>query len=645
MLVKSMKIFFMSIIFMLNCFAILHGTTYYVSPSGSDNNPGTLDQPWKTIKKANLALQAGDTVYIRQGTYHETIEPARSGSDGKYITFASYPGEMATITDVTDGIRLYNKEYIRLIRLKIDYVSFWINAGYGSDAGVNHSEFAHLICTNGTKGPNYGGMYFRNSSYNWIHHCYISTCGTHVPDRGDAVAFRYDSFYNLFENNTLRYSGHELMNLHGSYNVIRKNDFQNLWDKCINVQDMTGEKGFREERGYRNLIGDNIFAYAQPSDAPTNPGIQFTANDCIIRRNRIFKNIGHGISAGALTYAPRCENNRIYHNTIYGNGGWGFIMTEYSTGISIDNNVLKNNILYYNNSPNAEVIRWVTPMNSIENNKIIANNILNKQSGENSIYLSGTGAKPVIWWEQNYPANFSGNIQVDPQFVDADNNNYELLPSSGCIDVGAFLSVITNSGSGIQIEVQDAGYFCDGFGIIEGDLIQLEGQTQTARITRVDYDNNTITIDRTLTWYNGQGVALPYNGSAPDIGAFEYGVIRPTASISLTDPSPIKAGIIEVILTTSKNVAVLPTPLIFTASDHSTTLIDLQGAIPGTTFTGAFNVNDSIAEGVGYFSLNPDALVDEQGNTGNEIVSGIYVKIDKTPPAKPKNLTARNIIP
>lgn len=45
------------------------GTTYYVSPSGNDKNPGTETQPWQTIQKAADTLVAGDTVYIKEGFY------------------------------------------------------------------------------------------------------------------------------------------------------------------------------------------------------------------------------------------------------------------------------------------------------------------------------------------------------------------------------------------------------------------------------------------------------------------------------------------------------------------------------------------------------------------------------------------------
>lgn len=68
---------------------------------------------------------------------------------------------------------------------------------------------------------------------------------------------------------------------------------------------------------------------------------------------------------------------------------------------------------------------------------------------------------------------------------------------------------------------KDAGFFIDGFGIVPGDRIQLQGQSQTAGITSVDYSTDRLTIDTPLTRTAGLVVSLPYAGSAPDIGAFE----------------------------------------------------------------------------------------------------------------------------
>ena len=47
--------------------------TYYVSPTGSDSNPGILSQPFATINHGVKVLKPGDTLYIRGGTYAETL--------------------------------------------------------------------------------------------------------------------------------------------------------------------------------------------------------------------------------------------------------------------------------------------------------------------------------------------------------------------------------------------------------------------------------------------------------------------------------------------------------------------------------------------------------------------------------------------
>jgi hypothetical protein len=69
------------------------GNTYYVAKNGSNSNPGTLSQPWLTIQKAASTVKAGDTVYVRAGTYYEWVIVSNSGSAGNPITFAAYPGE------------------------------------------------------------------------------------------------------------------------------------------------------------------------------------------------------------------------------------------------------------------------------------------------------------------------------------------------------------------------------------------------------------------------------------------------------------------------------------------------------------------------------------------------------------------------
>jgi hypothetical protein len=45
------------------------GSTYYVSPDGSDKAAGTEGAPFRTIQRAASLVSAGDTVIVRAGTY------------------------------------------------------------------------------------------------------------------------------------------------------------------------------------------------------------------------------------------------------------------------------------------------------------------------------------------------------------------------------------------------------------------------------------------------------------------------------------------------------------------------------------------------------------------------------------------------
>ena len=58
-------------IILLCWFAGLFATTYFVSPSGSDFNVGSFDNPFATIGAAIIASSDGDLVIVSEGTYYE----------------------------------------------------------------------------------------------------------------------------------------------------------------------------------------------------------------------------------------------------------------------------------------------------------------------------------------------------------------------------------------------------------------------------------------------------------------------------------------------------------------------------------------------------------------------------------------------
>jgi hypothetical protein len=126
--------------------------TYYVSPAGNNSDQGTLDHPWQTIQHAAEVAEAGDTVLIREGTYHENVYLANGGNPTEgYIIFAAYPGENPIIngtgvTESANGVIVANA-YIKLAGLEICHWpenGIWAeNAAYLqiADCDVHHVEY------------------------------------------------------------------------------------------------------------------------------------------------------------------------------------------------------------------------------------------------------------------------------------------------------------------------------------------------------------------------------------------------------------------------------------------------------------------------------------------------------------------------
>jgi len=81
------------------------GRAYYISPGGDDGNPGTKESPFRTIQRCADIAQAGDTCFVREGTFRETVRPMNGGRVRDPIKYVAFPGEKVTLngTDVVSG--------------------------------------------------------------------------------------------------------------------------------------------------------------------------------------------------------------------------------------------------------------------------------------------------------------------------------------------------------------------------------------------------------------------------------------------------------------------------------------------------------------------------------------------------------------
>ncbi len=84
------------------------GSKIYVSSDDGSDAPGNgaIDAPYKTIQYAVNAAVAGNTVFIRGGTYNEHVEIRTSGKPSKKIVIKNYMDEDVTIDGA--GITLWN---------------------------------------------------------------------------------------------------------------------------------------------------------------------------------------------------------------------------------------------------------------------------------------------------------------------------------------------------------------------------------------------------------------------------------------------------------------------------------------------------------------------------------------------------------
>ncbi|TET53372.1 MAG: right-handed parallel beta-helix repeat-containing protein [Actinobacteria bacterium] len=106
---------------------ISKGSTYYVSPDGSNSNPGTLKNPWAKPSYGAKRLKPGNTLIIRGGRYllsdfeEDVIRPA-SGTSKAWITIKGEDGKQPTLlgkNNLLTAIDLSGKHHLRIENLEI----------------------------------------------------------------------------------------------------------------------------------------------------------------------------------------------------------------------------------------------------------------------------------------------------------------------------------------------------------------------------------------------------------------------------------------------------------------------------------------------------------------------------------------------
>ncbi len=489
---------------MLACRA--KGADYYVANQGDDRSPGTSPTaPWRTLAKANASVAPGDTVHILGGTYKEPIAPEASGTEEKRITFKAHGKEKVLLTGVPLGIVMKDRAYVTVDGIVCGQTREYVRLENSHHVWIMNCTFDHSTATDGWAE---GVCITQNSHHNRISNCLIARVGYMRQRKGrpgpgyrsGVIYIVPGSSHNLIENSTLFYGGHHVLQIGGSYNVIRGNYFHNEGWLTWNGEECGYRNMIVHTPAQRNVVEGNTFAFSGrlPSSRGGVGSSAFSLRTPrnIVRRNIFSNNATSGLYFG---FSEDMGFNHVYSNVFFHNGHRDREGSRDASGLfllggQIADLVVMNNIFWQNKDGRSVSFR--------------------------------SGADPARqffshnWQEAGDPHFANDETPADP--FKPELLDFRLKATSPCIDAGGFLTRTTADGQGTAIPVTDAGFFTDGYGVVEGDLIQLEGDARQLRVLQVDYDGNVIQVDAPIAWKEGQGVSQPFSGARPDIGAYEH---------------------------------------------------------------------------------------------------------------------------
>jgi hypothetical protein len=318
-----------SIPFWVSIYAIAQAATYYVSPNGNNSNPGTIAQPFATIQQAHDVASAGDTIYLRGGTYALTtfINITRSGNSGNRINLWAYPGEIPVIdgANIPSGQGNPNFNMVN--------VSWW----YFKGLEIKNSQ-AVAVDLRGSSSNNIF------EQLNLHHNVITQSSGSAIAvstntSGGNNQIINCDAHHN--GNYSLYNGGSGIgVNSQATGNVIRGNRLWRNNDNGIELWDAANvlvENNWVWETGYNDSLqrtaGDGVgFKLGGGGSGDGNS---------TVRNNLAWRNAGNGFDENSADNPLFIYNNTAWANGAIG-GGQGF---NYEFSMSVAHQ-LKNNISY-----------------------------------------------------------------------------------------------------------------------------------------------------------------------------------------------------------------------------------------------------------------------------------------------------------
>jgi hypothetical protein len=450
------------------------GNSYYVSPSGSDSAAGTISAPWKTISHAASAsggVKAGDTVFVRAGTYKESVVFGISGAAaGGAITFQSYPGESAIIdgtglTPLSNPhglIDIESRSYLTINGFEIrNYqtsssslvpAGIWIS-GSGSNIQILNNLVHDIKTSSEASGQAYG----------------IAAYGTGSTPI-DTITIDGNQVYNL------KTGGSESVNVDGNVinftitnNTIHDND--NIAIDAIGFEGVSSNAALDYARN-GVISGNTIYNISGISNAGEGndydaDGVYVDGGSQILIERNLIHNVDIGIEAAAEHQGKLSSYVTIRNNLIWASNSMGITIGGYdSKRGGTDHCAIVNNTLYGNDTKNTGSgefqVQYYSTNNVFKNNIVygtsqglLVNNYTNSSANpvdvDYNLYfspLSATSAK-FVWngTTRNGLSSFKSatgkdthSQYLDPLYLSIPTFDWHVQPASPAVNTGVDLT-------------------------------------------------------------------------------------------------------------------------------------------------------------------------------------------------------------
>ena len=451
------------------------GNVYYVDqnhPQASDSNPGTEDWPWATIQHAADVAVAGDTIYVKEGTYQERVTPQNSGAAGNMIAFKALPRRSVTMC----GFYTVNSDHLRVEGFNIttdESLTGWTER-YGVFIRSNHVEVVD--------------NYFYDLEATAIQGYW------HEP---------YPEAAYVAENTV--YRSQKGIGVTGFDWVVEENEVERLFDHG------GGDCDYSRFFGDNHLIRNNYFhgtQFDEIGSAHVDCFQTFDNNGEFGHNITIEGNLCTDFHQGFMGEAHYYHNisHITFKNNVFAHGGaWGLCVQDISY-LTVINNTF------------VDIQHHGVGLSDASFHAVIKNNIF-YDTGTSYWFpedSDSVGDYNLIFESRDPPVSGEHDlIGHDPLFVDFASDDFHLQPDSPAIDAGEPLAEVAIDFDGVS-RPQGAGWDIGAFEFLPDLVLCGAPQDQAIHLT---WSVNT-TLPVTSTWrinYQGQGgtAYLPITAANP----------------------------------------------------------------------------------------------------------------------------------